>query len=240
MATSRSGQPSSSQESQEDFKELRRRVTLLKRRLKAALHLSSMRLPHFCYTAEHGFEEAKQMAFLAEQRNCAVHSERNGRVEEALTARLEKKAAKQIAKSRLKRGWETGRKVNRPAAQGSSATLSDSIVATISQTGHWRTLAVAEEVNKIRHFGKDLGCVEVPLPEYKIWNTTLVYSNTTARMDTTSTPSDEGRQSMCPNACAGGHTRREGRKLTAEHAIRQMQVGKLVLSSFLVCRGEEE
>ena len=87
----------------ESCKDMARRLALAETSFRAALEVLSMRGQYFREIVEHGVEEARQMAFLVEQGQDAVHSSSYRAAREALTAKLEVETAKQLAKARLER-----------------------------------------------------------------------------------------------------------------------------------------
>lgn len=97
-------------EGQGDFSDCARRLVMSEQFLQAGLEVLSMRAQYFRDITENGIEEARQMAFLVEQGNDAVHSETYKTAREALTGKLEVEAAKQLAKARLERASKKKKK----------------------------------------------------------------------------------------------------------------------------------
>lgn len=90
------------EESNGDSQDFGRCLELAKMSFNAAIKNLAMRAQYFRDIFELGTDETKQMAFLVEQGNDAVHSEAYKSTREALTGWIEVEAAIQLAKSRLK------------------------------------------------------------------------------------------------------------------------------------------
>lgn len=87
-----------------------RHLAMAEEFLQASLEVLSMRAQYFRDITENGIEEARQMAFLVEQGNDAVHSASYKTARSALNGKLEVEAAKQLAKARLERATKNKKK----------------------------------------------------------------------------------------------------------------------------------
>lgn len=91
------------EESEYTDKVFSRRFELAEKSFKVARGVLSMRAQYCRDITEHEIEEARQMALLEEQGNDAVHSESYCTASEAFTGKVENKAVKMLAKTRLER-----------------------------------------------------------------------------------------------------------------------------------------
>jgi hypothetical protein len=85
-----------------------RLLALAEKAFGAAREVLAMRGQYFPDITQYGVEAVRQMAFLVEQSQDAVHSLSHRSVRESLNQRLESEAAKLLAKAHLNRATGTG------------------------------------------------------------------------------------------------------------------------------------
>lgn len=98
------------------------RLAIVVEALKANREELKMRAQYLKDITEQVIEVARQMSFLVEQSQYAVFSESNRSARETLTAKIDVEAAKQLAKTRLRKANKRKKKKKRGAVDSDGAS----------------------------------------------------------------------------------------------------------------------